>query len=113
MAPETASKARRHQRISLPNGMSVAWHGGGVQQVSRVKSLNSGGLSLTASITRPVGTSLTLVFQVPGGIVQAEAVVRSVSPGREMGLEFISMGPQARALLGDLLNRLLRYQAGS
>ena len=108
MTCETLSKTRRHQRISLPNGMTVAWYGGGFQQVSRVKSLNSGGLSLSASITRPVGTSLTLVFQVPGGVVQAEAVVRNVSPGKEMGLEFTSMGPQARALLDDLLQRLLR-----
>jgi hypothetical protein len=108
MTPEAASKARRHQRISLPNGMAVAWHGGGVQQVSQVKSLNSGGLSLTASITRPVGTNLTLVFQVPGGIVQAEAVVRNVLPGEEMGLEFTTMSPQARALLDQLLQRLLR-----
>jgi hypothetical protein len=108
MTPETASKARRHQRISLPNGMAVAWHGSGVQQVSQVKSLCSGGLSLTASITRPVGTSLTLVFQVPGGIVQAEAVIRNVLPGEEMGLEFTTMGPQARALLDQLLQRLLR-----
>jgi hypothetical protein len=88
--------------------MTVAWDGGGIQQVSRVKSLNSGGLSLSASITRPVGTSLTLVFQVPGGVVQAQAVVRSVVPAKEMGLEFTSMGSQARALLEHLLQRLLR-----
>lgn len=108
MTSEAPSKTRRHRRISLPNGMTVAWDGGGIQQVSRVKSLNSGGLSLSASITRPVGTSLTLVFQVPGGVVQAQAVVRSVVPAKEMGLEFTSMGPQARALLEELLQRLLR-----
>ena len=108
MTSEAPSKTRRHQRISLPNGMTVAWYGGGIQQVSRVKSLNSGGLSLSASITRPVGASLTLVFQVPGGIVQAEAMVRNVVPGQEMGLEFTSMGTQARALLEQLLQRLLR-----
>jgi hypothetical protein len=108
MSSEAPSKTRRHQRISLPKGMTAAWHGGGFQQVSRVKTLNSGGLSLSASITRPVGTSLTLVFEVPGGVVNAEAVVRNVLPGKEMGLEFTSMGPQARALLDDLLKRLLR-----
>jgi len=88
--------------------MTVAWYGGGIQQVSRVQTLNSGGLSLSASITRPVGTSLMLVFEVPGGVVQAEAVVRDVIPGKEMGLEFTSMGPHTRALLDDLLKRLLR-----
>lgn len=88
--------------------MTAAWYGGGIQQVSRVKTLNSGGLCVSASITRPVGTSLILVFEVPGGVVQAQALVRSVSPGREMGLEFTSMGQQARALLEDLLKLLLR-----
>jgi hypothetical protein len=108
MASEAPSKTRRHQRISLPKGMTAAWYGGGFQQVSRVKTLNSGGLSLSASITRPVGTSLMLVFEVPGGVVHAEAVVRNVLPGKEMGLEFTSMGAHARALLDDLLKRLLR-----
>ena len=103
-----ASKTRRHPRISLPKGMTVAWNGGGAQQVSRVKTLNRGGLSLSASITRPVGTSLTLVLEVPGGVVLAEAVVRNVLPGEEMGLEFTSISPQALALLDQLLQRLLR-----
>lgn len=79
-----------------------------MQQVSRVQTLNRGGLSVSSSITRPVGSSLMLVFEVPGGVVQAQAVVRNVIPGKEMGLEFTSMGDQARALLDDLLKRLLR-----
>lgn len=108
MTSEAPSKSRRHPRISLPKGMTAAWYGGGIQQVSRVQTLSSAGLSLAAAITRPVGSSLMLVFEVPGGVVQAEAVVRSVSPGKEMGLEFTSMGAQARALLDDLLKRLLR-----
>src|SRR5260370_21831891 len=82
---------RRFQRISLPNGMSVAWYGGGDQQVSRVKTLGMGGVFLSGSGVRPVGTSLTLVFQVPGGIVQAEGIVRSVSPDEGMGVEFTKM----------------------
>jgi hypothetical protein len=54
-----------------------------------------------------VGTKLTLLFQVPGGFVQAEAVVRNVSPSEGMGLEFTSVGPH-RLLLDDLLKRLLQ-----
>jgi hypothetical protein len=88
--------------------MTAAWYGGGMQQVSRVQTLSSGGLSLSGSVTRPVGSSLMLVFEVPGGVVQAEAVVRSAIPGKEMGLEFASMGTHARALLDALLKRLLR-----
>lgn len=73
-----------------------------------VQALGSAGLSLAASITRPVGSSLMLVFEVPGGVVQAEVFVRSITPGKEMGLEFTPMGDQARALLYDLLKWLLR-----
>lgn len=108
MTSEAPTKTRRHPRVSLPNGMTVAWYGGGFQQVSRVRTLNGGGLSVAGDITRPVGSNLMLVFEVPGGVVQAEAVVRNVKPGKEMGLEFTSMGSQARALLDDLLKRLLR-----
>jgi hypothetical protein len=107
MTAETLCATRRHQRISLPNGMSVAWYGGGDQQVSRVKTLGMGGAFLSGSRIKPVGTSLSLVFQVPGGIVQAEGVVRSVSPGEGMGVEFTKMDPQGRDLLERLLSRLL------
>jgi hypothetical protein len=107
MTTETLSGTRRHERISLPNGMSVAWYGGGDQQVSRVETLGMGGAFLCGSRVRPVGTSLTLVFQVPGGIVQAEGVVRSVSPDEGMGVEFTKMNPQDRVLLERLLKRLL------
>jgi hypothetical protein len=107
MTTQTHCGTRRHQRISLPNGMSVAWYGGGDQQISRVKTLGMGGVFLSGSRVRPVGSSLRLVFEVPGGIVQAEAIVRSVSPGEGMGVEFTNMNPQDRVLLERLLKRLL------
>jgi hypothetical protein len=107
MTTQTHCGTRRHQRISLPNGMSVAWYGGGDQQISRVKTLGMGGVFLSGSRVRPVGSSLRFVFEVPGGIVQAEAIVRSVSPGEGMGVEFTNMNPQDRVLLERLLKRLL------
>jgi hypothetical protein len=108
MTTETVCGTRRHQRISLPKGMSVTWYGCGQQQVSRVKTLSIGGLFLCGSITLRVGTELTLVFEVPGGMVLAEAVVRNIVPGEGMGVEFTTMNPQTRVLLEGLLTRLLR-----
>jgi hypothetical protein len=108
MPKETPRATRRHQRISLPQGMSVAWYGGGQQQVSRVKTLSMGGLSLCGSITLRESSDLTLVFEVPGGMVTAQAIVRNVVPGQEMGVEFTKMNPESRALLDRLLMRLLR-----
>ena len=55
-----------------------------------------------------VGTDLTLVFEVPGGMILAEAVVRNVVPGEGMGVEFTKMNAQSRVLLEELLTRLLR-----
>ena len=107
MTKEVPSGTRRYERISLPKGMSVAWYGGGQQQVSRVKTLGMGGAFLCGNTVR-VGTELTLVFQVPGGILQAEAVVRNIVLGEGMGVEFAKMNPEGRALLEQLLTRLLR-----
>lgn len=103
-----AVKARRYERISLPKGMTVAWYGGGDSQVSRVATLGMGGMFLAAPAVRQVGTTLTLLFEVPGGFFQAEAVVRSIKPGEGMGVEFTKVGPQAQALLEGLLKRLLQ-----
>lgn len=108
MTTKTPYKPRRHKRIALPKGMTVAWYGSGDSQVSRVKTLGMGGLFLAAPAVRPVGTTLTLLFEVPGGFVQAQGVVRSIAPGEGMGVEFTNVGPQARALLDGLLQRLLQ-----
>ena len=108
MISETTSGTRRYPRISLPSGIFAAWYGGGDQQVSPVATLGMGGAFLAGSSVRPVGISLRLVFEVPGGVVQADGVVRSISRGEGMGVEFTNLGPRDRVLLGQLLRRLLR-----
>jgi hypothetical protein len=107
MTKETPRETRRYERISLPKGMSATWYGSGQQQVSRVKTLSMGGMFLGGSTLR-VGSELTVVFEVPGGIVMAEAVVRNIVAGEGMGVEFTKMNTQSRALLEELLTRLLR-----
>ena len=107
MSTELPAGTRRYPRVLLPKGMFAAWYGGGDQQISRVATLGMGGVFLTASLVRPVGTSMKLVFEVPGGVVQADGVVRDVSPGEGMGVEFTKMGPRDRVLLGQLLRQLL------
>jgi hypothetical protein len=108
MTAGTACEMRRYQRISLPEGMFVAWYGGGEQQVSRVKTLGIGGLFLSGFNALSLGTKLRLVFEVPGGTVQAECVVRGIAPGEGIGVEFTKMGARDRILLERLLTRLLR-----
>jgi hypothetical protein len=108
MGEGTFCGTRRYPRISLPNGMFVAWHGGNLQLFSRVRTLGMGGLFITSPEPSPVGTKLRLAFYVPGGSVHAEAIVRNIAPGEGMGVEFTKMDRQHRVLLERLLSRLLR-----
>ncbi len=108
MVEETTLVQRRYRRISLPQGMYVVWYGGGGQEASRVRTLGMGGLFISAANPLSVGSKLILVFEVPGGSVQADGVVRSVVPGDGMGVEFTRLAVSDRILLERLLKRLLR-----
>ena len=105
---EAIPPKRRYLRISLPKGMRVAWHGGDLQLFSRVRTLGMGGLFISVPDPPPVGTKLRLSFEVPGGNVQAEAIVRNTVRGEGMGVEFTRLGLKDRILLENLLKRLLR-----
>ncbi len=108
MVEETTLVQRRHGRISLPQGMFVAWYGGGEQEVSRVRTMGMGGLFIATHNPPRLGAKLILVFEVPGGSVQADAVVRSVVSDTGMGVEFTRLSLSDRILLERLLKRLLR-----
>jgi PilZ domain-containing protein len=108
MTEEAPPQKRRYPRISLPKGMHVAWHGGDLQLFSRVRTLSMGGLFISVPDPPPVGTKLILSFEVPGGNVQAEAIVRNIVPGEGMGVEFTRLRLKDRILLEKLLKRLLR-----
>jgi hypothetical protein len=106
---ETAIRPKRqYPRISLPKGMFVAWHGGDLQLFSRVRTIGMGGLFISTPNPPPVGTKLMLAFEVPGGNVRAEGIVRNVVLGEGMGVEFTRMDLKDRVLLQKLLKRLLR-----
>jgi hypothetical protein len=108
MTEELLGQKRRYPRITLPKGMYVAWHGGDLQFFSRVRTLGMGGLFISVPNPSPVGTKLRLAFEVPGGNVQADAIVRNIVPGEGMGVEFTKLRLKDRILLEKLLKRLLR-----
>jgi hypothetical protein len=108
MTDEVPGQKRRYARITLPKGMYVAWHGGDLQLSSRVRTLGMGGLFISTPNPPPVGTQLRLAFEVPGGNVQADAIVRNIVPGEGMGVEFTKLRLKDRILLEKLLKRLLR-----
>src|SRR5882724_11834931 len=105
---DEAIRQRRYPRIQLPNGMRVAWHGGDLQFFSRVRTLGMGGLFISVLDPPPVSTKLRVSFEVPGGNVHAEAIVRNIVRGEGMGVEFTKLRLKDRLLLEMLLKRLLR-----
>jgi hypothetical protein len=104
----TKQKTRRYTRVGLPKGMLVAWEHNGIRKVSRVGVLALGGLFITTPKPPPVGDAIRLIFEVPGGVIRARAVVRDSQQGKGMGIEFTAMGHEARTRLNRLMKVLAR-----
>lgn len=108
-APKMPSTGeRRYQRIALPKGMWAAWYGAAQHQISRVGTLSMGGIFICVPAPPPIGTKLKLAFEVPGGEIQTEGIVRNIEAGKGMGIQFTRLNAKDRALLQRLMNRLLR-----
>jgi hypothetical protein len=99
---------RRYPRIPTPKGVWVSWQHDGAQSVSRVRDLNIGGLFIDTKTPPAVGTSITLLFSVPEGEIRSSAVVRNVTPGEGMGVQFMAMSQEHAVRLQTLFTRLLR-----
>ena len=108
-----ADRQRRYPRVGLQKGMQVAWQAIGERVVSRIVTVGMGGLFISANEPPPVGDVIQLYFEVPGGEIRARAVIRSSIPGEGMGVQFTSMGSEARGRLAQLLKRLMEETARS
>lgn len=111
MPKDAAKSNRRFERISTPKGLWVAWQHNTRQDVSRVRDLNAGGLFVATATPTRQGVTLTILLSVPEGEIRSQAIVRNVTPGEGMGIEFTGMSPQDKDRLEKLITRLL--QAGS
>jgi len=101
------AERRRSPRVGLPQGMSIAWQGPRQHDISRVSSLSLGGLFIEAAEPAPAGDTLAVQFDIPGGAVRGQAVVRRSIKGQGMGVEFTELPAASRARLNELLQRLL------
>ena len=105
----TSSRSnRRYPRIPTPKGVWVSWQNDGNQNVSRVRDLNIGGLFIEATTPPSVGTSITLLFSVPEGEIRISAIVKNITPGEGMGVQFVAMTQEHAVRLQTLFSRLLR-----
>lgn len=87
--------------------MYLAWQGIGKRVVSRIVTVGLGGLFIKVTDPPPIGDVIRLYFEVPGGEIRARAMIKSSIQGEGMGIQFTSMGPEARGRLTQLLQRLL------
>jgi hypothetical protein len=108
MTEKAYAQQRRFPRVTLPKGMPVAWHGTDLQLFSRVRTIGMGGLFIATPKPAPVGTKVRLAFELPGGNLHPEAIVRNVAPGQGMGVEFTRLELKEQLLLQNLMDRLLR-----
>jgi len=99
-------KIRRYIRVRLPRGKLVAWEYLGERKVSNASVLGLGGLFIKTPEPAPAGNFIKLVFEVPGGDVRARALVCDSQPGKGMGIQFVSMGQEARARLSRLMDTI-------
>jgi PilZ domain len=104
----SSKKVRRYARVRLPKGTLVAWEHTGIRKVSSVTVLALGGLFISTPEPPPAGDFIKLVLEIPGGEVRARALVCDSQPGKGMGIEFKSMGQDARARLHQLMKALTR-----
>ena len=88
------------------NEISLVWRSDGECPPSRVSELSRTGAFVWTSSLVPVGTVLGLRLAIPGREICLQAVVRSVSPGRGIGIEFESMADDDRARLYTLVQQM-------
>src|ERR1700730_10431699 len=104
---ENGAEKRRSPRIGLPRGMTIAWQGTVRHDISRVSSLSLGGLFIEAADPAPSGDTLQVQFDIPGGAVRGQVVVRRSIKGQGMGVEFTELTAASRAGINELLRKLL------
>lgn len=109
MSQDLAKSKRRYDRIPTPKGLWVAWqHNTNQQNVSRVRDLNVGGMFVATPIPVPTGAVIQILLSVPEGEIRSQAVVRNVTPGEGIGVEFKDMSAQDADRIEKLVTRLLR-----
>jgi tetratricopeptide (TPR) repeat protein len=102
MADEPTNR-RKYPRIRASKVMLVGWKSIGQMSTSRAGTMSLGGIFLHASNPPSEGSPIEIVLELPTGQVRARAIVRNLSSGKGMGIQFVEMKPQDRAKLTKFL----------
>jgi hypothetical protein len=107
MRPRSHFERRINQRIPTSSELWVSCRFDDRRSQLRVQDFSISGALLLTEEAIPVGTRLDLLFSVPEGEIRVLAVVRSFTPSRGIGVEFVSMESSAFDLVLKLVKRLL------
>jgi len=107
MRPHSHYERRKNQRIPTPTGLWASCKIDDRRITLRVQDFSVSGALLVTEDAIPVRTRLELLFSVPEGEIRVLAVVRSFTPGRGIGVEFVGMDSKAFDLVLKLVKRLL------
>jgi hypothetical protein len=107
MRPRSHFERRKNQRIPTSAGLWASCKLKEQRHTLRVLDFSVSGALLATEEKIPVGTRIELLFSVPEGEIRVSAAVRSFTPGRGLGVEFVGMDAGAFELLLKLMKRLL------
>lgn len=113
MSTQGSRHDRRHQRVTTPKGVWVAWQNDKQQNVSRVRDLNAGGMFIATPTPLPQGTVLPVLMSVPEGEIRGKVTVRNLVPGEGMGVQFTEINAENQARLERLVARLLMAESNA
>jgi tetratricopeptide (TPR) repeat protein len=85
--------------------MLVGWKSAGQTSTSRAENMGLGGLYLHVANPPSEGSSIELILDLPTGQFRARAIVRRVTLGKGMGVQFVQMKPEDRAKLHQYISR--------
>ncbi|MGH9717465.1 MAG: PilZ domain-containing protein [Candidatus Acidiferrales bacterium] len=106
MTQKPSKDNRRNARISVAQGIWVAWTADGPRVISRVRDLSAGGVFVSSRDPVPVGTAIQMLFSLPEGEIRVQGIVRFSAKDRGFGVEFTAMSAADRTRLFELLKRL-------
>ena len=104
--PEAPIYSRRFStRIEIQDLVCVYWSCGGVEDLSPIRDVSTGGLFLQTPRHRALGAKATLDFLVPEGQIRAEAVIKRVEPGLGLGMKFTAVREEDHRRLAEFMRR--------
>ena len=107
MRPRSQFERRKNRRIPTSTGLWASCKLDDRRTTMRIQDFSVSGALLVTEEAIPVGTRLDLLFSLPEGEIRVLAVVRSFTPGRGIGVEFVGMESTAFDLILKLVKRLL------